>query len=1244
MPKIHLTEEQIKYINECKRFLITESSRDNLLLPYLEIIKKREPNATLGQLKNFLMKKFVTEGNIHALSLGSNFYLAGVARYYFNGDLTSNKRLNIFYPNISDKFIPEVCQRLDEIIVLLRNSYIDSVGTKFEQPEDFGTLSIDKLFKKYGGRIDKEKLKKQTREDEKQLALDKYKNASSKVGNRNYTYDIMYSHEDCKKYNQATSPGAWCITYAQMHYNAYTKKTAHFVIFAKSGYENIPRKVTKGFPLDEYGLSLLAVRQSNSDGSFIGCTTRWNHGGHGGAPNVSNADYALNYEQFKSITGISDDEFNNIFEQWKTLNSSKSNTVDRSAINAKKTEIKRRFKYIQMLLQNGMTLKQLHDDNYIQGGKLLYPFSSDYNLNTIKIGKTILSLDINDDEGTNTTIFDRGNTLADEIVCKKITTASFSYQFFNSRDNEHTKEFAICELDNDKIMFYMYKQHNLLSAEGNKYWKTFDFTSNKDYCIFKGINGSCLFDFIHQQIVTAPNGYSLFESIKDYGTNEGCIVELLRDSASGETYYLNLTTGKFVDFGNYFMTTLCRSDVLYKIFGQPIIAVAEKRIGDSYGYNYRTGYKYKLYNLSTDEFISLPDIGDTFEKLETISDTPYLRVNKCFWDGVKQDILKYPNGEPVIAENYNYKNENCYFGREGKHLWFNVIVFTINYGERKYSLLDLKTNKFYINEDGSYIFTYYGSNKVYDKNGGLMELPSTADGEYWYSTKKTDNNEVEKLLSEGVDINDIFDNINELYSDENIKCVNLNNLFNFIVNNGDSTYHLLTSVWFDDVKFDGEFFNNLACVKNIGGGDSQWLFLNKNGENEFGRTFGNIGKFSNTTNCAIVKGKNYSLPSILKRNGEFIKNPEQKGTNLENNFFDIEPAPGKYLYFLVKTNKRMRNFRYLSLAGNLFGTPDDAHKDSIENGFGSEKQESLNESKKNKDFFKKTRISLGYEPEGDYMHVIDSCINEEYEKDSIQSFSFGELDEMIDSDEMGDVLNSFEVQKQLNPKIWVNNKLNSRVRLRLLDIADKFFDSLGVDWVKTHDIIMTGSLCNYNWSKYSDIDLHILVDFKDVDERTHFVKDYFDSKKRLWNQEHDNLKIYGYPVELYVQDINEEHTASGIYSLEKNEWIKEPERDEMKAIQLDKEKVLDKVENIVSIIDNFEKQIEKEQDTEKIDIISDKVKKLFDKIKGVRRESLKKKGEMGIGNIVFKTLRRLDYIGKLVELKNKTWDKIFSIK
>ena len=241
-------------------------------------------------------------------------------------------------------------------------------------------------------------------------------------------------------------------------------------------------------------------------------------------------------------------------------------------------------------------------------------------------------------------------------------------------------------------------------------------------------------------------------------------------------------------------------------------------------------------------------------------------------------------------------------------------------------------------------------------------------------------------------------------------------------------------------------------------------------------------------------------------------------------------------------------------------------------------------------------------------------------------------------------LSSFRPQSQLNPKIWINGEINSKVRLRLLDIADDFIDTLEVNWVKPKDIILTGSLANYNWSKFSDFDVHVVIDFEEVDDRVNFVKDYFDSKKKLWNEQHENLKIYGFPVEMYVQDSNEFHTASGVYSLELGEWIKKPERNGIQAIKLNKFYIKEKVFKYASKIESLYADAERETDEDRLEQIALSANELFRKIKSMRREALKKGGEMSSDNIVFKALRRTGYIGKLADVKTKTYDKIFSIK
>ena len=259
----------------------------------------------------------------------------------------------------------------------------------------------------------------------------------------------------------------------------------------------------------------------------------------------------------------------------------------------------------------------------------------------------------------------------------------------------------------------------------------------------------------------------------------------------------------------------------------------------------------------------------------------------------------------------------------------------------------------------------------------------------------------------------------------------------------------------------------------------------------------------------------------------------------------------------------------------------------------------------------------------------------------------GMVNEMVEMVEPDDVdLSSFNIKKHLNPKFWEDGHLDTRIRLKLLDIADDFFDSLGVDWVEPEDVIITGSLANYNWNdKYSDIDLHILVDYEDVDERVDFVREYFTLKKNEWNQKHKGLKIFGFPVEVYVQDANEPHASSGVYSIDRDEWITEPDRDKIRSGKVDKRHIREMISTYMNKIDCLiDIYKHHKDDKHEMEQVAKDAAEMLDEIKAVRKNDLEKYGrEMCDGNIIFKALRRADYIGKLIKLKNLAYDKINSL-
>ena len=254
------------------------------------------------------------------------------------------------------------------------------------------------------------------------------------------------------------------------------------------------------------------------------------------------------------------------------------------------------------------------------------------------------------------------------------------------------------------------------------------------------------------------------------------------------------------------------------------------------------------------------------------------------------------------------------------------------------------------------------------------------------------------------------------------------------------------------------------------------------------------------------------------------------------------------------------------------------------------------------------------------------------------------VDESLSPEEVD--LSSFNIKKNLNPKFWKDEKLDSRIRMKLLDIADDFIEFLGVKWVKPKDIIITGSLANYNWNeKFSDIDLHVVLDYSKVDKRKDFVSNYFYALKKQWNEEHGDIKIFGFPIEVYVQDVDEVHTASGVYSLEKNKWVEEPERDKLAKVKVNKTNIKKVVSDYTKKIDDLLDLYKKEKtDNYKLEQIHKKAEKLFDEIKTNRRNSLDGKNtEITEPNIIFKTLRRLGYIEKLVDIITKCYNILNSL-
>ena len=227
-----------------------------------------------------------------------------------------------------------------------------------------------------------------------------------------------------------------------------------------------------------------------------------------------------------------------------------------------------------------------------------------------------------------------------------------------------------------------------------------------------------------------------------------------------------------------------------------------------------------------------------------------------------------------------------------------------------------------------------------------------------------------------------------------------------------------------------------------------------------------------------------------------------------------------------------------------------------------------------------------------------------------------------------EILKEYTLNTTLNPNIWVNGKIKPKLLNALLKVAQKFYKDLDIT-APLKDIILTGSSANYNWTKYSDIDLHLLIDFSNLSDPD-ISKKYFDSKKNEFNEKYD-LKYKSQPIEVYVQDINEPHAALGIYSLLNQSWIKEPKREDIDIpdSEIDKkaQPLMDKIDDLIN--DNAT-------------TIND-IKDLKSKIKQFRQTGLTNNGEYSLENLAFKKLRYNGYLEKLKDLEKEIEIKSFNL-
>ena len=244
---------------------------------------------------------------------------------------------------------------------------------------------------------------------------------------------------------------------------------------------------------------------------------------------------------------------------------------------------------------------------------------------------------------------------------------------------------------------------------------------------------------------------------------------------------------------------------------------------------------------------------------------------------------------------------------------------------------------------------------------------------------------------------------------------------------------------------------------------------------------------------------------------------------------------------------------------------------------------------------------------------------------------------LVEAEESNEIdLPSLKIKDSLNMNVWQSeDRVKHEVSSRLIQIALDFIDNLEVAQEDVVDITFTGSLANFNWTEYSDIDLHIMVDYRDIGDNDPMVRDFFSAKIADWNKTHQII-IKGHEVEIYVQDIHEPHISTGIYSLLEDQWLVKPNREKPR---IDYKNVEIKAKALMDQIDRIEELFEKDNYEAAYNVAG----LLRDKIKKLRRCGIMEKGVFSTENLVFKALRNNEYIKKLFDTRIKAYDKMMSL-
>lgn len=235
---------------------------------------------------------------------------------------------------------------------------------------------------------------------------------------------------------------------------------------------------------------------------------------------------------------------------------------------------------------------------------------------------------------------------------------------------------------------------------------------------------------------------------------------------------------------------------------------------------------------------------------------------------------------------------------------------------------------------------------------------------------------------------------------------------------------------------------------------------------------------------------------------------------------------------------------------------------------------------------------------------------------------------------------AIEKHNELNQKLFDGDHLKPEVREKAEEIINEFLKILAEDEVKliVRDVILTGSNASYNYTKDSDIDLHIIAETESFEESADVYAKLYRAYGRIFGNKFE-ISFYGIPVEIYVETEANPVVSNGIYSVMFDKWVKEPSaiaipEIDQKAINKAAKPWIDEAKALIKEVDDNVADGE-----EKIDSYITRIYEL--RQKGIYSAA---GNEYSTENLIFKEVRNAGLLDRLKKLKNVLISKKLSLE